>query len=295
MIRSSILRACCHRLRHLSAWLHGRRRSLLSLVILLPVVVLVWLSLTPRVVANQTAQAGSEFASLRLPRYLKNPERKLLGPGSSVVFWRTTDDTCGLYTWGEFTVAPEQGAPPHLHYGDEEWFIPTRKGPIRMFSASQSPKTYAIGELPGFNTYGESMASVVIDQDDVFYSPAGRIHYFANENKLPVEGFLNVWAPGFGMRNVFDSFKMASFTFMSRQADADFKEANQRLLLEKTGLWGVPHDLSGRMVGRSDFLATTDRLRPSPSNLGRLQSLIDAGEACYPKGGLRKSSLVAPR
>ncbi|NDC14962.1 MAG: hypothetical protein EBZ76_07250, partial [Synechococcaceae bacterium WB9_2_170] len=55
--------------------------------------------------------------SLRYPRYLKNPETKQLGPGSSVVFWRTTDDTCGLYTWGEFVVAPGQGAPPHLHYG----------------------------------------------------------------------------------------------------------------------------------------------------------------------------------
>lgn len=220
--------------------------------------------------------------TLRLPRFLRNPEIKQLGPGSSVVFRRTTDDTCGLYTWGEFTVAAGQGAPPHLHYGDEEWFIPTQAGKIRMFSPAARPRSFANGQLPGHNLPAETMGSVEIDKQDVFYSPRANIHYFTNENDTPIEGFLNIWAPGFGIRNMFDSFKAVNFRFSSTTEFGSFSAEQQQSLLEATGLWGVPHDTSGKMVGRPDFVRARGAITPHPANLAHLQELIDAGEACYP-------------
>lgn len=235
-----------------------------------------------------TQQLGS--TSLRYPRYLKNPETKELGPGSSVVFWRTTDDTCGLYTWGEFTVAPGQGAPPHLHYGDEEWFIPTQAGKIRMFAAKNSPHTFLNGELPGFNTPPEDMGSLQIDLGDAMYSPAGNVHYFTNENITPVEGFLNIWAPGFGMRRVFDSFKMVDFEFSSSKMGGMINSRAALELIEKTGLWGVPHDVTGKEVGRADFTEIRGKAFINPTSLEHLQELIEAGERCYPKDGLRAES-----
>lgn len=244
---------------------------------------------TSETTSNEAARLELKGSSLRKPRYLKNPEVKELGPGSSVTFWRTTDDTCGLYTWGEFTVAGSQGAPPHLHYGEEEWFIPTKEGEIRMFSAKQKPKTYQNGELPGHNTAAEEMGSDTINKGDVFYSPRAHVHYFSNENEQAIEGFLNIWAPGFGIRNMFDSFKMVNFEFSSKTDSASFRKAQQQAFLEKTGLWGVPHDTSGKMVGRADFAQARGGIQKYPSQIQHLQDLIDAGEACYPKDGLRRT------
>lgn len=238
--------------------------------------------------SNESGRLELKGASLREPRYLKNPEVKELGPGSSVTFWRTTDDTCGLYTWGEFTVAKSQGAPPHLHYGDEEWFIPTQKGEVRMFSAKDNAKTYQNGELPGHNTSAEEMGSTTINKGDVFYSPKAHIHYFSNESDQAIEGFINIWAPGFGIRSMFDSFKMVNFEFSSNTDNDSFRRGQQQALLEKTGLWGVPHDTSGKMVGREDFAQAKGTIQKFPNKIQYLQELIDAGEACYPKDGLRK-------
>jgi hypothetical protein len=228
--------------------------------------------------------------SLRYPRYLKNPETKQLGPGSSVVFWRTTDDTCGLYTWGEFVVAPGQGAPPHLHYGDEEWFIPTKPGKIRMFAAKNGPHAYHNGELPGFNTPPEEVGSTEIDLGDVIYSPTANVHYFSNDNPVPIEGFLNIWAPGFGIRRMFDSFKMVNFKFSSEIMGGMIDAEAAQQLIEKTGLWGVPHDVTGKEVGHSDYTSIRGPLHVNPSNLKHLQRLIEAGERCYPKDGIRPVS-----
>ena len=224
---------------------------------------------------------------LRYPRYLKNPEVKELGPGSSVIFQRTTDDTCGLYTWGEFTVAPGQGAPPHLHYGDEEWFIPTRPGQIRMFAAKQGPKRFANGQLPGFNTPPESMGSLTINQGDVMYSPVGNVHYYTNDNAQTISGFLNIWAPGFGIRQMFDSYTREDFRLDLNTKDKQLNQQQRQTLLEKTGLWGAPQDVSGQMVGSRDFKAITGAVPPNPNQLKHLQQLIDAGERCYPKDGRR--------
>lgn len=235
-----------------------------------------------------TQQLGA--ITLRYPRYLKNPEIKQLGPGSSVVFWRTTDDTCGLYTWGEFVVAPGQGAPPHLHYGDEEWFIPTQPGKIRMFGAKNGPHAFHNGELPGFNAPPEDVGSSQIDLGDVVYSPTGNVHYFTNENPVPVAGFLNIWAPGFGIRRMFDSFKMVDFKFASSAMGGMINGEAAQQLIEKTGLWGVPHDVTGKEVGRADFAAIRGTVYSNPPNLKHLQQLIEAGERCYPKDGLRAVS-----
>ncbi|MCP9810134.1 hypothetical protein KBY58_11895 [Cyanobium sp. HWJ4-Hawea] len=244
---------------------------------------------TPETTPKEPARLELKGASLRTPRYLKNPEVKELGPGSSVTFWRTTDDTCGLYTMAEVTVAASQGAPPHLHYGDEEWFIPTKEGEIRMFSAKDKAKTYQNGELPGHNTIAEEMGSATINKGDIFYSPRAHVHYFANENDQAIAGFLHIWAPGFGMRNMFDSFKMVNFEFSSKTDSSSFGNTQQQALLEKTGLWGVPHDTSGKMVGRADFDMARGTIQKFPTKIKYLQELIDAGEACYPKDGLRSA------
>lgn len=228
--------------------------------------------------------------SLRFPRYLRNPETKQIGSGSSVVFWRTSDDTCGLYNWGEFSVAPGNGAPPHLHYGDEEWFIPTKPGKIRMFAAENGPHAYHIGELPGYNVPPEKVGSTLIDVGDVLYSPSGNVHYFSNENSVQVDGFVNIWAPGFGIRSMFDSFKAVNFLFSSSSMGGLLDADTAQKFLEKTGLWGVPHDVTGREVGSADFMKVQGQLHANPANLSHLQELIEAGERCYPKDGLRHSA-----
>jgi hypothetical protein len=61
-------------------------------------------------------------------------------------------------------------------------------------------------------------------------------------------------------------------------------------LIEKTGLWGVPHDVTGKEVGQADFKAIRGPMHANPSNLQQLQRLIEAGERCYPKDGLRPVS-----
>lgn len=270
-------------------WL-PRGRWLLAAVAGLLLACLLWLVPVAHGLAHDRASQRLGDSSLRYPRYLNNPETKQLGPGSSVVFWRTTDDTCGLYTWGEFVVAPGQGAPPHLHYGDEEWFIPTKPGKIRMFSAKNGPHAYRNGELPGFNATPEQMGSSVIDLGDVMYSPTANIHYFTNENPVPIQGFLNIWAPGFGMRRVFDSFKQVDFKFSSSMMGGMISGNAAQELIEKTGLWGVPHDVTGKEVGQADFKAIRGPMHANPSNLQQLQRLIEAGERCYPKDGLRPVS-----
>lgn len=270
-------------------WLN-RGRWLLFFVVFITLACLLVLFPVAKGLASNRATQQLGGMELRYPRYLKNPESKQLGPGSSVVFWRTTDDTCGLYTWGEFTVAPSQGAPPHLHYGDEEWFIPTQVGEIRMFAAKQGPHAFHNGELPGFNAPPEDMGSSLIDLGDAIYSPAGNVHYFTNENATPVEGFLNIWAPGFGVRQMFDSFKMVDFEFSSSMMGGMINRRAAQELIEKTGLWGVPHDVTGKEVGRSDFTAIRGKAYINPPNLMHLQKLIEAGERCYPKDGLRPAS-----
>jgi hypothetical protein len=267
-------------------WL-PRGRWLLAAAAGLLLACLLWLFPVAHGLASDRASQRIGDSTLRYPRYLKNPETKQLGPGSSVVFWRTTDDTCGLYTWGEFVVAPGQGAPPHLHYGDEEWFLPTQPGKIRMFAGKNGPHAYQNGELPGFNAPPEEVGSSVIDLGDVMYSPTANVHYFTNENPAPIEGFVNVWAPGFGMRRVFDSFKMVDFKFSSSTMGGMINGEAAQQLIEKTGLWGVPHDVTGKEVGQTDFKAIRGKVYSNPSNLKHLQHLIEAGERCYPKDGLR--------
>ena len=227
---------------------------------------------------------------LHYPSYLINPESKELGPGSSVVFWRTTDDTCGLYTWGEFTVASNQGAPPHLHYSDDEWFLPTQTGPIKMFSAQDKQPIFVSGQLPGFNEPSVPVGDEFINKGDLLFSPKGHIHYFTNENEYPVTGFLNIWAPGFGIRNMFDAFKRADFNFSSDEMGGGMSGSRAQALLDATGLWGVPHDVSGQEVGKTNFTKSSGRVYSHPANIEYLQRLIDQGEACYPSDGRRPES-----
>lgn len=270
-------------------WLPDGRRLVAAIAGLALACLLVLLPIAKGHTSDRSTQQLG-VSNLRYPRYLKNPETKQLGPGSSVVFWRTTDDTCGLYTWGEFVVAPGQGAPPHLHYGDEEWFIPTQPGKIRIFAAKNGPHAFHSGELPGFNSPPEEVGSSVIDLGDIVYSPTANIHYFTNENPVPIEGFLNIWAPGFGIRRMFDSFKMAGFKFSSSTMGGMINSEAAQELIEKTGLWGVPHDVTGKEVGRADYTKIRGDVYSNPPNLKHLQQLIEAGERCYPKNSLREVS-----
>jgi len=134
------------------------------------------------------------------------------------------------------------------------------------------------------------VGSSVIDLGDVMYSPTANVHYFTNENPAPIEGFVNVWAPGFGMRRMFDSFKMVNFKFSSSAMGGMINGEAAQELIEKTGLWGVPHDVTGKVVGQSDFKDIRGSVYSNPSNLKQLQQLIEAGERCYPKDGLRPIS-----
>ena len=258
-------------------------------VVLAAVVLSLTLIVLPIVRAENSNQS-SALEKLRPPRYLKNPETIELGAGSSVTFLRTTDDTCGLYTWGSFEVAPGMGAPPHLHYGEEEWFIPTQPGEIRMFSSSKPAKAYPIGQLPGHNTLAmKEMGSATINKGDVLYSPKANIHYFSNEQTTPVTQFLNIWAPGFGIRNMFRSFNKADYSLGMGLTTGEMTATKAETLLAYTGLWGVPHDITGSIVGNKNYNQIRGSIFKNPNRLDHLQDLIDAGERCYPANGMRPS------
>jgi len=211
---------------------------------------------------------------IRLPRFLSNPKAYSLSPNTVVHLVRTPADTCGLYTWGVFKMSSGEGPPPHIHYADQEWFLTEQQGGVRIFLPRHKTAKLVPGQIPGINAPVQPMGSALIPPNSAVYSPKAIVHYYTNESGQTIDGFHNVWEPGFGIIKIFEIFDQAT-------------RSGQRLsnddLLKQTGLWGVPHSGDGSMTGTTQFRLIRDPIaRLIETNLKQLQELIDRGERCFP-------------
>lgn len=234
---------------------------------------------TPPVAAEAVppGAAGSvkTFAGqpIRMPRFLKNPKAYRLSAIDTAYLVRTPADTCGLYTWAVFTVSDGGGPVPHVHYSDNEWFLTENNTGIRIFMPKQHSKPLIPGEIPGLNVPAQETGSGVIPANSAMYSPRGVVHYYTNESGKVQSGFHNIWEPGLGMLGVLEAFDRAFKA--GRPLDRN------QLMLE-TGLWGIPHDSAGGMVGTSNFRQIRGPMAAHDNHLADLQKLIDDGEKCFP-------------
>jgi hypothetical protein len=120
------------------------------------------------------------------------------------------------------------------------------------------------------------MGSALIALNSAVYSPKAIVHYYTNESGQTIDGFHNVWQPGFGVIKIFEIFD---------QATRSGKQLSNDELLKQTGLWGVPHSGNGSMTGTTQFRLVRDPItRPIEANLKQLQELIDKGEPCFSGG-----------
>ncbi|MFM7676916.1 MAG: hypothetical protein ACKO5F_15350 [Synechococcus sp.] len=210
---------------------------------------------------------------IRMPRFLKNPRAYRLSAIDTAYLVRTPADTCGLYTWAVFTVSDGGGPVPHVHYSDNEWFLTENHTGIRIFMPKTHSKPLIPGEIPGLNVPAQETGSGVIPANSAMYSPRRVVHYYTNESGKVQSGFHNIWEPGLGMLGVLDAFDRAFKA--GRPLDRN------QLMLE-TGLWGIPHDSAGGMVGTSNFRQIRGPMAAHENHLAHLQKLIDDGEKCFP-------------
>ena len=215
-----------------------------------------------------------------MPRFLAKPRVFQTGGGDQLVMLRTPEDTCGLYQLSE-TIAPNDvGPPPHFHFASSEWFFATEESNFRIYGTQQANPLQP-GQLPGVNAPVPAMGSITIGKGGLAYSPKGTVHFWHNESaaKTPIRGFYNVWTPANGVTDWFDGVN---------NVDGSTKALNlpgpQATTLQ-TALWGVPHDPTGRFVGRADYRNIRGPVASDGNHLAELQDLFDRGEACYPKGG----------
>ena len=213
-----------------------------------------------------------------MPKFLAKPRIFQTGGGDQLVMLRTPEDTCGLYQLSE-TIAPyDAGPPPHFHFASSEWFFVTEDSDFRIYGTKEYNPLQP-GQLPGINSSVPVMGSITLKKGDIAYSPKGTVHFWHNESqaKQSIRGFYNVWTPANGVTNWFDGVN---------NVDGSTKPLNlpgpQATTLQ-TALWGVPHDPTGRFVGRADYRNIRGPVAATGDHLSELQDLFDRGEACYPK------------
>lgn len=211
---------------------------------------------------------------LRMPRYLPNPVKADYGTAS---FGRTVNDTCGLYSIVLHGKDPQgAGPPPHVHFADEEFFLPTTPGNVvRIFAQSDATKlrVYKPGEVPGWTVPAiTSVGHADVPYGSIGYSPMAVPHTYKGATEL--DGITAIWLNGFAM------IPAINIPMSNNLTDEE--------KMWKTSMWGVPTDITSAMFGGPDFttraLANKVALPPTtPAILRRLQKAFDAGEACFPK------------
>lgn len=212
---------------------------------------------------------------IRMPRFLSKPRAYQLSAIDTAYLVRTPDDTCGLYTWAIFTISDGGGPVPHVHYSDNEWFLTENNNGIRIYMPKDHAKPLIPGEIPGLNVPIQPTGSEVLQPFSAMYSPRGVVHYYTNQSGSVQSGFHNIWQPGLGMIGVLEIFDKA---FKSGRS------LSRNELMQATGLWGIPHDSEGGMVGTNDFRQISGPMASHQNHLSDLQKLIDDGEICYPSG-----------
>ena len=211
--------------------------------------------------------------TIRMPRFLKKPKAYQLSAIDTAYLVRTPDDTCGLYTWAVFTISDGAGPVPHVHYSDNEWFLTENNTGIRIYMPKNHTKPLIPGEVPGLNVPAQATGSGLLEPYSAMYSPRGVVHYYTNQSGVVQSGFHNVWEPGLGMIRILKAFD---------DAFKNGKPLERKELMEITGLWGVPHDSDGGMVGTKDFRQIKGQMAHHDNHLADLQKLIDEGEKCFP-------------
>ena len=216
---------------------------------------------------------------LKMPRFLKNPRKYTTDGGDVLVMLRTAEDTCGLYQISE-TIAPYQvGPPPHFHFASGEWFFPTEDSSFRIYGTQENIPLKP-GQLPGVNVDAPSMGSITIGKGDLVYSPKGTVHLWHNESttRKPIRGFYNIWNPADGVDQWFSGINNVDGSH-NPLGDVPGPQA----LTLQSALWGVPHDPTGKFVGRADYRNIRGPLAENGNHIEELQDLFDRGEACYPQ------------
>ncbi|WIA38506.1 hypothetical protein OEZ86_001828 [Tetradesmus obliquus] len=196
-----------------------------------------------RAVRLITLANGQTFC-LRMPRYLKNPELDVLGKKK---FARTFDDTCGLYgiVFSPFVPAGG-GPPPHIHYADHEWFLPGQDGDVvrvHAQAASTGPyQTYQPGQIPAVNMPAIKVGGVEVAYGGIGYSPPNTPHTWKASTDL--HNFMAIWEFAWGMKPA---------------VNIPESETNATVVMQLTGMWGLPTDNTAAMFGGPQFVQ--ERLR----------------------------------
>lgn len=228
---------------------------------------------TERPVRTVRLPSGEIFC-IRLPRLLPNPD-VVPNTGGNKQYARTWNDTCGLYAilFSTFQ-AQGTGPPAHVHFAEDEWWLPTGEGErVRLHAqrAGTPLKVLKPGEIPGTTPGLEAFEAggVEVATGSIGYSPLGIPHTYKAATNLT--NFWAVW--GYG-RTIKESIDPAF----------DPSKTRDQILLE-TGLFGCPSDIDGTIFGGKSFVNNRGPIAIPPvnwSNMVRLQSLFDRGEACYP-------------
>ncbi|KAI8462891.1 MAG: hypothetical protein J3K34DRAFT_445929 [Monoraphidium minutum] len=210
--------------------------------------------------------AGGKVFRLRLPTYTPPPEG-----AQGTFFVRNASNTCGLYTLSVSNRPPGSSPPIHLHYADDEWFMPGPDSRLKIWSAAKGkvPRPFTPGELPGFNVPSVELGSTELGEYGVLFSPKGSVHSFQTLTEM--KDFIIVWAPGIA----------------AEQAVRAAFDDNATAVLLNTALWGGPADARGkRFTGLDDFRVEAGGevgVAAAHHNLRALQRLFDAGEPCLHK------------
>lgn len=203
-------------------------------------------------------------------------------------FVRTYRDTCGLYSIVFSKEVPAGAGPmPHVHYADEEWFLPGAPGDVvRIHAEEQAPAgnisssarspdperrytEYKPGQVPGFNMPPVEVGGVEVPYGSIAHAPVGTAHTW--KAATPLTNFMAIWSIGWATE---------------AGVNIPVSEPDPTKVLEQTGLWGVPTDRTeARMFAGGKTWMENARgpiaLPPVTwANLARLQDLFDRGEAC---------------
>lgn len=227
---------------------------------------------TPERQAILLTLAKGQKYNLRLPRLLANP----VTGGYDNTFVRTYNDTCGLYGIAmKKTLLIGKGADSHVHFADEEFFLPTTPGDVvRLYAqADTSPlRIYKPGQVPGWTVPSvTTVGHLNVTYGQIGYSPMGIPHVFRAVNDMT--NMMAIWLNGYDM--------IPSVNLPFGKADAS--EA-----MYITSMWGTPTDITNGMLGGKNFMRTSLAFKAaipptSIKDVERLQAAFDAGEACYPK------------
>jgi mannose-6-phosphate isomerase-like protein (cupin superfamily) len=119
--------------------------------------------------------------------------------GQPFFFLKRGETTNGQYVLSEITVPPGQGAPPHFHTLEDEWFYVV-EGNLRIMKGEN---TYADAtQIPGVNAPKDLLHALDAPAGTLIYGERNRIHGVLNVSDEPARLRL-VWNPS-GFESIFE-------------------------------------------------------------------------------------------